>query len=86
MVFWLSWLVLIFGWYDLAGVTAIQTGTTTGEKALWGIVISFVAARRIICYIVKSGSLPLLLVIAGWVLMMVGGGTAAFSGAYPTTP
>ena len=70
-------------------VTAVQVGTTTGEKALWGIVNFFCQPLAgIIFYVVKKqGLYPLLLVIAGWVLMMVGGGMSAFSAYSPmTTP
>lgn len=83
----LGW-VLIFAGTIWLVVTAIQTGTTTGEKALWGIVNFFCQPLAgIVFYIVKKqGLYPLLLVIVGWIMMMVGGGAAAFSGGYPAVP
>jgi hypothetical protein len=80
----LGWILIVVGTIWLV-VTAIQVSTTTGEKALWGLVNFFCQPLGgIIFYFVKKAGLyPLLLVIAGWVLMMVGGGMAAFSGAYP---
>jgi hypothetical protein len=80
----LGWVLILAGTIWLV-VTAIQVGSTTGEKALWGIVNFFCQPLGgIIFYIVKKqGLYPLLLVIIGWVLMMFGGGMAAFSGTYP---
>jgi len=79
----LGWLLAVIGMIWLV-VTAIQTGSTTGEKALWGLVNFFCQPLGgIIFYIVKKqGLYPLLMVIAGWVLLMAGGGMSAFSGAY----
>lgn len=83
----LGWLLAVIGMIWLV-VTAIQTGSTTGEKALWGLVNFFCQPLGgIIFYIVKKqGLYPLLMVIAGWILLMAGGGMSAFSGVYPTTP
>ena len=83
----LGWVLIVAGTIWLV-VIAIQTGTTTGEKALWGLVNFFCQPLGgIIFYVMrKQGLYPLLLVISGWVLMMLGGGMAAFSGAYPVTP
>jgi hypothetical protein len=83
----LGWVLIVVGTIWLV-ITAVQVGATTGEKALWGIVNFFCQPLAgIIFYVVKKqGLYPLLLVIIGWVLMMVGGGTAAFSGMYPATP
>lgn len=84
----LGW-VLIFAGTIWLVVTAVQTGATTGEKALWGIVNFFCQPLAgIVFYIVKKqGLYPLLMVIVGWIMMMVGGGTAMFNaGGYPTVP
>ena len=68
-------------------VIAIQTGQTTGEKVIWALV-NFLCQPLggIIFYVVKrQGLVPLLLVIAGWLIMVLGGGLTAFSnmGAMP---
>ncbi len=51
-------------------ITAIQTGQTTGEKALWAVVNLFCQpVSGIIFYIVrKQGLIPLILVILGVIL------------------
>ena len=51
-------------------VIAVQTGQTTGDKVLWGLV-NFLCQPLggIIFYFVKKqGLVPLLLVIVGWVI------------------
>ncbi|MGI9035358.1 MAG: hypothetical protein ACR2GD_04890 [Pyrinomonadaceae bacterium] len=51
-------------------VLAVQTGQTTGEKALWGIV-NFICQPigGIVFYAMKRvGLVPLILVIIGWLL------------------
>ena len=55
-------------------VIAIQTGKTTGEKVLWGLVNFFCQPLGgIIFFIVtKQGLIPLILVIVG--LLLYGGG------------
>jgi len=61
-------------------VTAIQTGQTTGDKVIWGLV-NFLCQPLggIVFYIVKKqGLIPLLMVIGGWILIIAGGG-ASFS-------
>lgn len=69
-------------------VIAIQTGQTTGEKALWGLVCFFCSPLgSIIFYVLKKqGMVPLLLQIVGFIVMMVGGGLSAFTGGIPTSP
>ena len=48
-------------------VTAVQTGQTTGDKVLWGLVNFFCQPLGgIVFYIVKKqGLIPLLMVIGG---------------------
>lgn len=79
----LGWLLAVIGMIWLV-VTAIQTGSTTGEKVIWAIVNFFCQPLGgIIFYIVrKQGLYPLLMVIIGWVLLVAGGGMSAMSGAY----
>lgn len=87
MLAMLGWLLAVIGMIWLV-VTAIQVGTTTGEKVLWAIV-NFLCQPLggIIFYAVKrQGLYPLLMVIIGWVLLVAGGGMEAFRAAYPTTP
>lgn len=61
-------------------VTAIQTGADTKDKVIWGLVNFFCQPLGgIIFYVMKKqGMVPLLLVIAGWIVMIVGGGASAF--------
>ena len=66
-------------------VTAIQTGQTTGDKVIWGLV-NFLCQPLggIVFYIVKKqGLIPLLMVIGGWVLIIVGGGGSFSFGNMP---
>ena len=49
----LGWVLIVVGTIWLV-VTALQIGTTTGEKALWGIVNFFASRSRIVFYIVKK--------------------------------
>jgi uncharacterized membrane protein YjjP (DUF1212 family) len=87
----LGWLIMVIGVIWMV-VTAIQTGQTTGEKALWGLVCFFCGILGgIIFFAVKrQGLVPLLLEIVGFVLMFLGGGLAAYTGGYgaggPVTP
>lgn len=55
-------------------VLAVQTGETTGEKALWALVNFFCQPiGGIIFFIVKKvGLIPLILVIIGAVLLGIG--------------
>lgn len=66
-------------------VTAVQTGQTTGDKVLWGLVNFFCQPLGgIVFYIVKKqGLIPLLMVIGGWVLIVVGGGANFSVGNLP---
>ena len=55
-------------------VLAIQTGATTGEKAIWGLV-NFLCQPLggIVFYIMKKvGLVPLIMVIIGAILLGVG--------------
>lgn len=66
-------------------VTAVQTGQTTGDKVIWGLV-NFLCQPLggIVFYIVKKqGLIPLLMVIGGWVLIIVGGGASFSFGNMP---
>ena len=66
-------------------VTAVQTGQTTGDKVLWGLVNFFCRPLGgIVFYIVKKqGLIPLLMVIGGWILIVVGGGANFSMGNLP---
>ena len=60
MLIGIVWLIII----------AVQTGQTTGEKALWAIV-NFLCQPigGIVFYVMKKqGLIPLILVIIGWLL------------------
>ena len=66
-------------------VTAIQTGQTTGDKVIWGLV-NFLCQPLggIVFYIVKKqGLIPLLMVIGGTILVVVGGGASFSFGNLP---
>jgi peptidoglycan/LPS O-acetylase OafA/YrhL len=68
-------------------VTAIQTGKDTTDKVIWAVV-NFLCQPLggIIFFIVKKqGLIPLLLVLAGAVLMFFGG-ALNFSAGLPSTP
>lgn len=71
------------GWIWMI-VTAIQTGKDTSEKAIWGVVtfICGIVGGIIFFVVRKEGRNPLLIQVAGWVLvivaMVVGGGSASF--------
>jgi hypothetical protein len=69
-------------------VVAIQTGTTTGEKALWGLVCFFCSPLgSIIFFAVKrQGLIPLILQIVGLVLTFAGGGFNYSYGVGNMTP
>lgn len=71
-------------------VIAVQTGQTTGEKALWGLVCFFCSPiGSIIFFIVKKqGMIPLVLQIIGLVILIAGGGMnfSFGTGMTPTTP
>lgn len=71
----LGWVLVLVGTIWLV-VTAIQTGADTKDKVIWGLVNFFCQPLGgIIFYVMKKqGMIPLLLVIAGWIIMVVGGG------------
>ena len=87
MIAILGWVLLIVGTLWLV-VTAIQTSVETKDKVIWGLVNFFCQPLGgIIFYVMKKqGLIPLLLVIAGWILMVMGGGMAAFTNMAPITP
>ena len=66
-------------------VTAVQTGKDTTDKVIWGLVNFFCQPLGgIIFYFVKKqGMVPLLMVIAGTILMIVGGGMTFTAGYMP---
>lgn len=75
----MSALVYLGGLLSFIGVIwlvilAIQNGTTTGEKVLWGLVNFFCQPiGGIVFYFVKKvGLIPLLLIIVGLILQGVG--------------
>ncbi len=80
----LGWLLIVVGVIWLV-VVSIQTGKTTGEKVIWALVNFFCQPLGgIVFYFVqKQGMIPLLMVIAGWILMVFGGGMAMFSAYRP---
>ncbi len=71
----LGWVLVLVGTIWLV-VTAIQTGADTKDKVIWGLVNFFCQPLGgIVFYVLKKqGMIPLLLVIAGWIIMVVGGG------------
>lgn len=70
-----GWLVYVIGLIWMV-VTAIQTGKDTSEKAIWGLVCFFCSPLgSIIFFIVKKqGMIPLIMMIAGFIVMIAGGG------------
>jgi hypothetical protein len=70
-----GWLVYVIGLIWMV-VTAVQTGKDTSEKAIWGLVCFFCSPLgSIIFFIVKKqGMIPLIMMIAGFIVMIVGGG------------
>ena len=66
-------------------VTAVQTGQTTGDKVLWGLVNFFCQPLGgiVFFFVKKQGMIPLLMVIAGWILVVVGGGMSFSFGNMP---
>ena len=87
MLIILGYILLLVGTIWLV-VTAIQTGADTKEKVIWGLVNFFCQPLSGIVFFAmkKQGMVPLLLVIAGWIIMVVGGGLSAFSNMAPATP
>lgn len=66
-------------------IIAVQTGQSTGEKVLWALVnLLCQPLGGIIFYVMKrQGLVPLLMVIAGWLVMVLSGGMAAFTNMAP---
>ncbi len=87
MIAILGWVLMLVGTLWLV-VTAIQTSAETQEKVIWGLVNFFCQPiGGIVFYVMKKqGLVPLLLVIAGWIIMIFGGGMAMFRGMTPVTP
>ena len=87
MIAILGWVLLVVGTLWLV-VTAIQTSVETKDKVIWGLVNFFCQPLGgIIFYVMKKqGLIPLLLVIAGWIIMVLGGGMSAFTNMAPVTP
>lgn len=87
MIAILGWILLLVGTLWLV-VTAIQTSVETKDKVIWGLVNFFCQPiGGIVFYIMKKqGLVPLLLVIAGWIVMVLGGGAAAFTNMAPVAP
>jgi len=87
MLAMLGWLLAIVGAIWLV-ITAIQTGKTTGEKVIWALVNFFCQPLGgiVFYFMQKQGMIPLLLVIAGWILMVLGGGLSVFSNMSPAAP
>ena len=84
MIAILGWILWLVGAIWLI-VTAIQTGKDTTDKVIWALV-NFLCQPLggIVFYFVKKqGMVPLLLVIAGWVLMVVGGGLSGLTSMAP---
>ena len=87
MIAILGWVLLVVGTLWLV-VTAIQTSTETQDKVIWGLVNFFCQPIGGIVFFAmkKQGLIPLILVIAGWIVMVVGGGMSAFTNMAPVTP
>ncbi|MBK9529148.1 MAG: hypothetical protein IPO41_12700 [Acidobacteria bacterium] len=81
----LGWVLVLVGTIWLV-VTAVQTGADTKDKVIWGLVNFFCQPLGgIIFYVMKKqGMIPLILVIAGWIVMVVGGGMNFSMGNLPT--
>ncbi|MEQ1923476.1 MAG: hypothetical protein ABL952_13305 [Pyrinomonadaceae bacterium] len=84
MIAILGYVVFLVGMIWLI-VTAVQTGKDTADKVIWGLV-NFLCQPLggIIFYFVKKqGLVPMLVTIAGFVLMIVGGGASFSMGNLP---
>ena len=70
-----GWAVYVIGLIWMV-VTAIQTGKDTTEKAIWGLVCFFCSPLGAIIFFImkKQGLIPLLMMIAGFIVMIAGGG------------
>ena len=67
-------------------ITAIQTGKDTADKVIWGLVNFFCQPLGGIIYffVKKQGLVPLLLVIGGMILVVLGGGANFSIGNLPS--
>lgn len=67
-------------------VTAIQTGKDTTDKLIWGLVNFFCQPLGGIIYffVKKQGLVPLLMVIGGLILLVLGGGASFSMGNLPS--
>lgn len=77
----LGMLLAFVGWVWLI-VTAVRSGATTQDKVIWGLVCALGCPPigGIIYYVVKrNGLVPLLVSIAGNVVLYLGGGMSAWS-------
>ena len=79
-----GWLLALVGGVWLI-VVAVQTGKDTTDKVIWGLVNFFCQPLGgIVFYFVKKqGMVPLLVMIIGFVLMIVGGGMT-FTSSFTT--
>lgn len=66
-------------------VVAIQTGQSTQEKVIWGLVCFLCSPLGSIVFFImkKQGMVPLLLQIIGFIIMIVGGGFSFSVGNMP---
>lgn len=87
MIAILGWILMVVGTIWLV-VTAIQTSAETQDKVIWGLVNFFCQpiGGIVFFFMKKQGLVPLLLVIAGWIIMIVGGGMAAITNMAPVSP
>ena len=67
-------------------VTAVQTGQTTSDKVIWGLVNFFCQPLGGIIFFVvkKQGMVPLIIMLIGMVLTFLGGGFNFSVGNMPT--
>jgi len=67
-------------------VVAIQTGQSTQDKVIWGLVCFFCSPLGSIVFFImkKQGMVPLLLQIIGFIVMIVSGGFSFSMGNLPT--
>ena len=66
-------------------ITAIQTGKDTADKVIWGLVNFFCQPLGGIIYffVKKQGLVPLLMIIGGMILVVLGGGASFSVGNLP---
>ncbi len=70
-----GWVVYMIGLIWMV-VTAVQSGKDTSEKAIWGLVCFFCSPLGAIIFFIvkKQGLVPLIMMIAGFIVMIAGGG------------